>query len=332
MGMPAYQLGLVALVTLVASLELYYEFVGVQPDGIPRGPKPQPRDTVIGNLKRELGTQHHYPLLTKHLVKGLGVVRLNTSALVLHGHLSDREAKTLQLTESEAHEINQILPESDFNHQYASCAVVGNSASLLQYQFGNEIDGHDVVLRFNDAPTRNFEEHAGRRCTFRAISHEHTRQLIGLSKVPEKERVKSSHGIKPGARTILVMPDTPVRYYTDLRHKFPENVIMYMTPEMEAASGAVFQKVVDKLARLGEREALHVDRHSTGLVAVLMLMQVCKKVSMYGFQPMAPPPGSSMPSAMYYDKVLTDSDVTASPMSFLFWRVLNTENMVRLRC
>jgi hypothetical protein len=29
--------------------------VGVQPDGIPRGPKPQPRDTVIGNLKRELG-------------------------------------------------------------------------------------------------------------------------------------------------------------------------------------------------------------------------------------------------------------------------------------
>jgi hypothetical protein len=62
------------------------------------------------------------------------------------------------------------------------------------------------------------------------------------------------------------------------------------------------------------------------------LLQVCKKVSMYGFQPMAPPPGSSMPSAMYYDKVLTDSDVTASPMSFLFWRVLNTENMVRLRC
>jgi hypothetical protein len=34
MGMPAYQLGLVALVTLVASLELYYEF-GAHPPHSP---------------------------------------------------------------------------------------------------------------------------------------------------------------------------------------------------------------------------------------------------------------------------------------------------------
>eukprot|EP00873_Tetraselmis_striata_P043284 jgi/Tetstr1/463548/TSEL_008427.t1 len=329
MKLPVYQVGLLALVSLVASLEMYYEFVGSQPDGIPRGPKPQPRDTVMSNLKKELGTQHRFPLLTKHLTKGLNGGRLNTSGLVLHGRLGDKEAKALQLTESEAHEINQILPEADFNHQYSSCAVVGNSASLMQYQYGNEIDGHDVVLRFNDAPTRTFEEHTGRRCTFRAISHEHTRQLIGLSKVPERgDAHKGKGAVKPGARTVLVMPDTPLRYYADLRHKFPENVIMYMKPEMAAAANKLYQQVVDRLARLGEREAMHADDHPTGLVAVLFLMQVCRKVSLYGFQPTAPPRGSSMPSAMYYDKVLTDSDITASPVNFLFWRVLNTENLL----
>ena len=59
---------------------------------------------------------------------------------------------------------------------------------FLLMQFGNEIDGHDVVMRFNDAPTRGFEEHAGRRCTFRAVSGEHARMLLGLAKFDRGDR------------------------------------------------------------------------------------------------------------------------------------------------
>lgn len=101
---------------------------------------------------------------------------------------------------------------------------------------------------------------------------------------------------------------------------------------MGDAATDLYDTIVGRLADLGEREASQADRHSTGTSAAVFLMRACKKLSLYGFQPVAPPPGSAMPSSLYYSKTMTDSDVTATAISFLFWRVLNTENIVRLRC
>jgi len=54
-----------------------------------------------------------------------------------------------------------VLPDKDLlttpGHpemkKYNSCAVVGNSGSLLETQYGDMIDNHDVVIRFNAAKT-----------------------------------------------------------------------------------------------------------------------------------------------------------------------------------
>ena len=43
---------------------------------------------------------------------------------------------------------------------------------------------------------------------------------------------------KPGARTLLMMPDNPPRFYSEMRHKFPENVIMYISPEVRMGRSA----------------------------------------------------------------------------------------------
>ena len=42
-----------------------------------------------------------------------------------------------------------------------SCAVVGNSPIILEKEFGNDIDSHDVVIRFNIAETEGYEKHVG---------------------------------------------------------------------------------------------------------------------------------------------------------------------------
>ena len=44
-----------------------------------------------------------------------------------------------------------------------TCAVVGSSGSLLNDRFGAEIDAHDLVLRFNNAPTIGYELIVGSR-------------------------------------------------------------------------------------------------------------------------------------------------------------------------
>ena len=50
---------------------------------------------------------------------------------------------------------------------YPSCAIVGNSGSLLQSKYGADIDKHAAVFRFNDAPTEGFESIVGKSTTIR---------------------------------------------------------------------------------------------------------------------------------------------------------------------
>mmetsp|Transcript_26288 Transcript_26288/g.48008 ORF Transcript_26288/g.48008 Transcript_26288/m.48008 type:complete len:316 (-) Transcript_26288:79-1026(-) len=48
-----------------------------------------------------------------------------------------------------------------------SCAIVSNSGALLNFEYGREIDKHDVVMRFNNAPVVGYEMHVGRRTDVR---------------------------------------------------------------------------------------------------------------------------------------------------------------------
>lgn len=47
------------------------------------------------------------------------------------------------------------------------CAIVGNSPIVLEKEWGNEIDSHDIVVRFNIAKTQGFEKHVGSKSSIR---------------------------------------------------------------------------------------------------------------------------------------------------------------------
>ncbi|KAI8500316.1 beta-galactoside alpha-2,6-sialyltransferase [Branchiostoma belcheri] len=53
---------------------------------------------------------------------------------------------------------------------FNSCAVVSSSHALRFHMYGQEIDSHDAVLRFNCAPTHNFEQYVGNRTDIRLIN------------------------------------------------------------------------------------------------------------------------------------------------------------------
>mmetsp|Transcript_58557 Transcript_58557/g.186662 ORF Transcript_58557/g.186662 Transcript_58557/m.186662 type:complete len:474 (+) Transcript_58557:82-1503(+) len=69
----------------------------------------------------------------------------------------------------------EVLPETDElrDKKLGSCAVVGNSGVLLDAEAGEEIDGYDTVIRFNGAPTKNYEQHVGSKTTIRIQNVDH---------------------------------------------------------------------------------------------------------------------------------------------------------------
>ena len=57
-------------------------------------------------------------------------------------------------------------PRRGFN----SCAVVASSGALLFDRFGEEIDQHDAVIRFNSAPVSGFEPIVGAKTSVRVVN------------------------------------------------------------------------------------------------------------------------------------------------------------------
>ncbi|PNI54953.1 ST6GAL1 isoform 19, partial [Pan troglodytes] len=53
---------------------------------------------------------------------------------------------------------------------WGRCAVVSSAGSLKSSQLGREIDDHDAVLRFNGAPTANFQQDVGTKTTIRLMN------------------------------------------------------------------------------------------------------------------------------------------------------------------
>ncbi|KEH20980.1 CAZy family GT29 glycosyltransferase [Medicago truncatula] len=86
--------------------------------------------------------------------------------------------------------LSLVLPETSpyFPRQYGRCAVIGNSGDLLKTRFGKEIDGYDVVLRENGAPTQNYTEYVGRKSTFRLLNRGSAKALDKVVELDEQRK------------------------------------------------------------------------------------------------------------------------------------------------
>lgn len=66
-------------------------------------------------------------------------------------------------------ELRRALPPYDPLESFTwdSCAIVGSSGSLLLQDLGEEIDAHEMIMRFNGAPAYGYERQVGSRTTLR---------------------------------------------------------------------------------------------------------------------------------------------------------------------
>ena len=61
------------------------------------------------------------------------------------------------------------IPELNFTKD-KRIAIVGSSGILLNTEFGDEIDDHDLVVRFNVARTVGYEKHVGSKTDIRVMN------------------------------------------------------------------------------------------------------------------------------------------------------------------
>ena len=77
--------------------------------------------------------------------------------------------------------LGETLPDEEkraTKKTHATCALVGNSRTLLKSQFGEEIDGHEAVMRVNFAPVKNFKKDVGMKTTYDFSNRENARRLV----------------------------------------------------------------------------------------------------------------------------------------------------------
>jgi beta-1,6-galactosyltransferase len=201
-----------------------------------------------------------------------------------HGRLvlarDDPQLKQLVRDPSEAVPSSRwrpMLPSKDTvtHKRYATCAIVGSSGAVLKQRQGAAIDRSELIVRFNLAPTRNFEPFVGTRTTWRFVNDPlWLRTYLHLSQEDRgrifTQCVSSNGFFKFSTNLSNNTAAAPRQKLFDecIHPRFYEHVASFMP----------------KPSRQQQHNSLFADqRPTTGLVAVLMLINICDSVAVFGF-------------------------------------------------
>ncbi|KAE9610169.1 hypothetical protein Lal_00006157 [Lupinus albus] len=156
------------------------------------------------------------------------------------------ESKTLCMEK-----LSLVLPETPpyFPRQFGRCAVIGNSGDLLKTKFGKEIDGYDVVIRENGAPTQNYIDHVGSKSTFRLLNRGSAKALDKVVELDEQRK------------EVLIVKTTIHDIMSKMIRELPIKNPVYLMLGASFGSAA----------------------KGTGLKALEFALSMCNSVDMYGF-------------------------------------------------
>eukprot|EP00899_Mesostigma_viride_P022277 jgi/Mesvir1/3233/Mv16376-RA.1 len=177
--------------------------------------------------------------------------------------------------------LSSILPESAdaafAPYTWGTCAVVGNSGGLLGAKLGPMIDAHDMVVRINQAPTRGYEQHVGTKTTMRLLNH-----IYGRMK-PERPLYPVEPGVtfvssRTGADTVR----EALALYARMQREAGVRILVLNRAVVSHAQNMVvhFRECV-KAAGGGDFKG--GDAPTSGMVAVFGLINLCQRVSVFGF-------------------------------------------------
>jgi len=113
---------------------------------------------------------------------------------------------------------------------HKTCAIVGNSGTMLSKIQGEEIDAHEAVMRINYPPTRRFEKQVGTKTTYDFSNRENARRMLRSGRFrwrSPKTKVIFFEGSSPVNRRTIFGP---------LLKKHPEQDFDFLHPQFVTSS------------------------------------------------------------------------------------------------
>ena len=170
---------------------------------------------------------------------------------------------------------------------HCTCSIVTTSGTLLTAKSGAHIDSADLVLRLGLGPTRDIDQHVGRRTSLRFISDAFAEWWRPISTVPIREALSSSPtrivwlpviNCFSAVQSIMVSCYPQHRYFT----------FSNRSHTTLSASRKVWRQLYDAAASaLGNVQKV---RPTSGFVVVHSLLNshLCKELRLFGYDDPSP--------------------------------------------
>eukprot|EP00192_Tetraselmis_astigmatica_P006141 CAMPEP_0117653252 /NCGR_PEP_ID=MMETSP0804-20121206/3085_1 /TAXON_ID=1074897 /ORGANISM="Tetraselmis astigmatica, Strain CCMP880" /LENGTH=450 /DNA_ID=CAMNT_0005459401 /DNA_START=355 /DNA_END=1707 /DNA_ORIENTATION=- len=256
----------------------------------------------------------------------------------------------------------KLLPVNWTETSHDTCALVGSSGLLKRNAYGAVIDSHDVVVRMNQAPTEGYETIAGGKTTYRMLNNKWTtvyyedgvpNSAVGASSTSQFLIKQEPPGValvvtRAGTGTFEQLAIKQHRRRPDLRTLYLNSHINSWARKMLLAFKNAAQgdsRSSDDVAGNGRRlrkssgnsgdEASSV---STGFLSLYFMLQICKRVAVYGFtlpDMMGTAEAQAKLSYHYFKKYVDSENLRAHPhhdfkLEGLLLKTLHDKRYIRL--
>mmetsp|Transcript_41280 Transcript_41280/g.106892 ORF Transcript_41280/g.106892 Transcript_41280/m.106892 type:complete len:569 (+) Transcript_41280:253-1959(+) len=220
----------------------------------------------------------------QQVARDLFYTKANSGALRGHRHMDPFTR------ESAAH-----LPAQQPEMRYKTCAVVGNSGSLLSRQDAPVIDRNEFVMRLNQGPVLpNYAINTGEKTSARFLNRKFT-QLYGTAH-------KRLLDVEAEGVTVIAS-QAAVKYFNALGDAMHSNkTLLFANSELVRDSLALLETFRNAFAQGTGITYEGSVAPSTGFLAIQLASQMCEKVTAFGMSLSTPEPGCrTCPRHQYFD-------------------------------
>ena len=155
---------------------------------------------------------------------------------------------------------------------------------------GRQIDKHDFIVRINQAPTTNSKTNVGSKTSLRLINNLWT-QTYAKANLKRSEKGASGTPLETNVTVYVTRPsaDDYMKLVRRSRQSRRDVGIRLVSSRVVSlVRDGILTPFRDRMAEVGADEltvALLEGRNtpSSGLVAVFMMIQLCDRVTVYGF-------------------------------------------------